>query len=163
MDMLVIVIVVFVVLLFAGLYWLFSFKQKTQVVETILPVDPLEQLKIDVLYVNMKIRKKCKNEEIINLSEEILDTILNIFPKLKEMNTFGNSTATIKFMPKRYLLDKCITPFTGLSDATAEHVSATIDSLNILKGEVAEIKTYVENDDLKSLEEKSAFIQKKFK
>jgi hypothetical protein len=161
--MLVSLIFTVIVLLLAGSYWLSLYNKKKHVVETILPVDSFEQLKIDVLFVNMEIRKKCKNEEIINLSEEILDTILNIFPKLKEMNTFGNSTATIKFMPKRYLLDKCITPFTGLSAASAENVSATIDSLNILKGEVAEIKTYVENDDLKSLEEKSAFIQKKFK
>lgn len=163
MDMLVTFIFIVVGILSIALYWFFFGKEQKNVVEPILAVDSFDQLKNDILYVNMEIRKKCANEEIVKLSEDILDTIYQIFPKLKEMNSFGNSTATIKFMPKRYLLEKCIAPFTSLSEsAQADNVASTIESLNILQSEVNEIKTYVENDDLKSLEEKSAFIQKKF-
>lgn len=127
--------------------------------------DPLVKFQEELLEANLFIRKNCSNQRIVTISEEILDILNVVFPKVNEMNPFGDSTSIVKSMPTRYLLQKCIVPFTNLSSdlqSSEENIEKALSSLDTLHSEVEEIKTYSDNNDLQSLDTKSEFIKRKF-
>lgn len=161
------ILIILIVITFIGVIWAFKKQQKNKKQTTSDPVvDPIFILNSDILQANFILRKECKYSDIVSISEEILDSIHILFPKVFEINPAGNAAFTLKSMPKHYLMDKCILPYLRLSDELKNdesHINTILESLQTLKQEVSEIETILNRNDVQELEQKAEFINRKFK
>ena len=120
----------------------------------------------DLLSLNLAMRKSIMVANLVEMTEELIDLIIDLLPLVREQaSASGELTWTVNRIASEYLPNKCVYPFIKLdkkSQNDAAIVASYIDNIGALKDELAAVKAMVVNRDVQQFNAKAKFLKNRF-
>ena len=124
--------------------------------------DPVE----DLLSLNLDVRKSSMPANLVEMTEELIDLIVDLLPLVREQaSASGELTWTVNRISSEYLPNKCVNPFIKLDKKLqndAAIVSSYKDNIDALKDELVAVKAMVVNRDIQQFNAKAKFLKNRF-
>lgn len=149
------------ILIAIGVYFLHKNNIKKNKKEKVK--EPENSFEKSIMKVSQLIRLELKEKEIILKSESIIDDIIKTKEQLDAKNGFSEKRAIFNRILDEYL-PVLLKRYIELDKKSAESQRVNLmDRLDMLKKEVNEILTMVENDDVDEFEKQQRIINGMFK
>jgi hypothetical protein len=159
--------IVFIVILIAIIAFLVLYKKKDRA-PSVEPVSkPAEPNPVDdLLRLNLDVRKSFMASNLVVITEEIIDLLVDLMPLVKEQESAsGELLWTVNRIATEYLPNKCVYPFIRLDEqhqGDSSLVSSFEDSIGALKAELVSVKAMVVGRDVKQFNAKAKFLKNRF-
>lgn len=167
--MLTAILLVMLVLVGVGGYFVFKNKFKTnQSIAGEMNSNPIkEENKTEEVYrgllnINVKVREEGLSELVLNKTENIIDIIMNIVEELNKKENFSELTVTVNRMHTKYL-PSLLNPYIQLDKKGRKGYEETIvNKLWKIEEELLVIKEAVDSKNFGEFEKMSRFIDAMF-
>jgi len=150
-------------LLLLIIFYFFFYKKKTiesKAVEK--EVDATESATKNLLILNLSIREKALETELLHLVEKLIDDLRRILPRLNSDFKTSEMAWVINSMANKYL-PNILNPYLSLNEsAKHEQKSKLEESIASMDKELSEVETMLDSSDTSSFESKARFIKHRF-
>ncbi len=125
-----------------------------------------ESPELDLVKLNLRIRKSALNPEVTTMSEQVIDQLVTLIPAINQADMSASDMKwTVNQIAKEYLPNKCIGPYIELNpqlQAEPEKIKTVLSNLQALSNELAEVEQLLNNRDENEFNKKATFLKHRF-
>ncbi len=134
--------------------------------DDIKPQSKNEEPQIDLVKLNLRIRKAALDKGVTESAENVIDQLIELIPAINQSEMAGTDLKwTVNQIATEYLPNKCIGPYLNLSPelrAQPEKISTVLENLNALSKELLDVDKLLTSRDENEFKKKATFLKHRF-